>query len=274
MASAPYELKETLLKIEGVNVSYDLPILRDVNAEIKDIHRPGLSQGQVVALLGPSGMGKTTLFRIIAGLNEPDSGIVTIGPEGKPVKRGTVGVVAQNYPLFRHRSVLGNLTVAGKQSGLSAGESLDKANEMLKRFGLEGHGRKYPSQLSGGQKQRAAIAQQFMCSDHLLLMDEPFSGLDLNAVSRVAAFITEVACADETNTIIVVTHDISAAIEVSDTLWILGREKDARGEPIPGAKILHNYNLIERNLAWHEDVTNMPEYHDLVREIRELFPKL
>src|SRR5690242_1766064 len=115
-------------------------------------------------------MGKTSLFRILAGLDAPDTGTVVLEKECKPVERGMVGVVAQNYPLFAHRTVLGNLTVAGRRSGLSGGGAKERAKELLKRFGLEEHAGKYPAQLSGGQRQRLAIIQQFMCSEHFLLM--------------------------------------------------------------------------------------------------------
>jgi polar amino acid transport system ATP-binding protein/sulfate transport system ATP-binding protein len=271
----PYALGETLLKIEDVSLTLGgKPILRDVNVEIKDITRPGKVQGQVVGLLGPSGVGKTSLFRILAGLSYPDTGVVRIGPEGTPVHRGMVGVVAQNYPLFAHRRILSNLLVAGKQAGLSNTASNEKAAGLLKRFGLEDQAQKYPSQLSGGQKQRASIAQQFMCSDHFLLMDEPFSGLDLIAIQNVCKFICEMSEADELSTFIVVTHDIAAAIEVADTIWLMGRDRDAAGNIIPGAKIKATYNLIERGLAWRDNVTTTPEYIELLKEIRDIFPTL
>src|SRR5438552_14650915 len=102
-------------------------ILRDLSMEVKDIVRPGHTQGQVVGLLGPSGMGKTRLFRILAGLDAPDTGRVLVGPEGKPVERGTVGVVFQDYPLFPNRRVLGNLAVAGHQAGLHGAASRTKS---------------------------------------------------------------------------------------------------------------------------------------------------
>src|ERR1700729_754486 len=115
MADAlPYELHEPVLTIDKVCLSYDgVPILKDVSAQIKKIVRPDKKQGQVVGLLGPSGVGKTTLFCILAGLIKPDSGEVLVG-DGQPLKRGSVGVVAQNYPLFSHRTVLGNLLVGGR----------------------------------------------------------------------------------------------------------------------------------------------------------------
>ena len=81
--------------------------------------------------------------------------------------------------------------------------------------------------------QRVAIAQQFMCSEHFLLLDEPFSGLDPMAIDRVAELLNEVACMHELNTIVVVTHDIGAALEVSDTIWLMGRDRDAEGKKEP-----------------------------------------
>jgi len=275
MSPLPYELRETILKLEGVSRTLGgKVILRDVNLEVRNIVRPGMSQGQVVGLLGPSGIGKTTLFRILAGLDAPDSGCVLLGQAAKPVERGMVGVVAQRYPLFPHRTVLGNLAVAGRQAGLSGKASEEKSRELLKRFGLEEHERKYPVQLSGGQRQRAAIAQQFMCSEHFLLMDEPFSGLDPVAVERVSSFISEMAAADELSTFIVVTHDIAAAMEVSDTIWLLGRDRDAQGQIIPGARVQATYNLIERGLAWRDGITTTPEFLETLGEIRSVFPRL
>ncbi|MGV3617785.1 MAG: ABC transporter ATP-binding protein [Fimbriimonas sp.] len=270
-----YEVHETLLKVTGVNVALGgKQILRDLNMEIKNLHRPGKTQGQVVALLGPSGIGKTTLFRVLAGLDKPDTGEVLVTKDLVPVRRGMVGVVAQHYPLFQHRTVLGNLVVAGRQAGMDKAEATKRAKDLLTHFHLDGSDAKYPSQLSGGMRQRVSIAQQFMCSEHFLLMDEPFSGLDLVAIERVTQFIDEIAASDELKTFVIVTHDVTAAIEVADQILLLGRDRDEKGEIIPGARVMGSYNLIERNLAWRHGITSTPEYAELVREIREVFPKL
>jgi polar amino acid transport system ATP-binding protein/sulfate transport system ATP-binding protein len=270
-----YEYGATILKVEGVNLKLgDNVILRDVNLEIRDIRRPGNTVGQVVALLGPSGIGKTRLFRILAGLDQPDSGRVLIGEKGTPVERGMVGVVAQHYPLFAHRTVLGNLLVAGRQAGVPAGECSRRAHDFLQRFKMLDRAGHYPAQLSGGQRQRAAIAQQFMCSEHFLLLDEPFSGLDPVAVERVSELIQEVAHADELNTIIVVTHDIVAALAVADTVWLLGRDHDEQGQIVPGARLQGSYNLMDRGLAWRKGVETTPEFLTLMAEIRGRFASL
>ena len=273
--SYEYEVKEQILKIDRVNLKLGgKQILRDVNADVRNIHRDTVQQGQVIGLLGPSGMGKTQLFRILSGLNMPDSGTVYVTEKMVPVKAGMVGVVAQNYPLFNHRTIMSNLIVAGKQAGMNGSEAEKRSNELLARFGLEGNEEKYPAQLSGGQRQRAAIAQQFMCSEHFLLMDEPFSGLDPLALGEMCAFIGEMAQTDELKTFVVVTHDIDSAVSVCDCLWLLGRDRDANGQPIPGAKIQHVIDLAARGLAWRENIREITGFQATVNEVRQLFKTL
>ncbi len=273
--SYEYEVKEQILKIDRVNLSLGgKQILRDVNAEVRNIHRDSMQQGQVIGLLGPSGMGKTQLFRILSGLNMPDSGTVYVTEKMVPVHAGMVGVVAQNYPLFNHRTIMSNLIVAGKQAGMNAGGAEKRGKELIARFGLEGSEEKYPAQLSGGQRQRAAIAQQFMCSEHFLLMDEPFSGLDPLALGEMCAFIGEMSQTDELKTFVVVTHDIDSAVSVCDSLWLLGRDRDEHGDPIPGAKIQHVIDLAARGLAWRENIREITGFQATVNEVRQLFKTL
>src|SRR5947207_15702404 len=236
--AAPCTYGKTLLKVEDVCLEYDgRPILKHVSAEIKDIIRPDCTQGQVVGFLGPSGIGKTQLFRIIAGLNQPTSGQVLVNSTLTPVKAGMVGVVAQNYPLFENRTIFSNLILAAKQIEKNSDAAHEKVLKYLKRLDMIECSQLYPAQISGGQRQRIAIAQQLLCSEHFLLMDEPFSGLDLVMEAKVCELINEIACLDELNTIIVVTHDVTAAATVADHLWLMGRDRAASGTTIPGAAI-------------------------------------
>ena len=266
---------DTLLKVDHVNLSYDdKVILRDVNAEIRDIVRDGCTQGQVVGFLGPSGIGKTQLFRIIAGLNQPSSGQVLVNSTLTPVKAGMVGVVAQNYPLFENRTIFSNLMLAAKQTEKNTGAAHEKVLKYLKRLDMLECSPLYPSQISGGQRQRIAIVQQLLCSEHFLLMDEPFSGLDLVMEAKVCELINEIACLDELNTIIVVTHDVTAAATVADHLWLMGRDREAGGNIIPGARIQETYDLIDRDLCWHPGITNSAAFLEFVREVKERFQTL
>ncbi|HEY5944451.1 MAG TPA: ATP-binding cassette domain-containing protein [Kofleriaceae bacterium] len=259
-----HELHETLLRVDGVHVDFaGAPVLRDISAEIKNVVRPGMTQGQVVGILGPSGAGKTTLFRVLAGLMQPSTGRVLLTERQCPVRAGMVGVVHQTYPLFEHRTVLGNLLARSGSDGAA------KARELLARFGLRDRADAWPAELSGGERQRVAILQQLMCGHTYLLMDEPFSGLDPRNKAKACELIADVSTLDERTTIIVVTHDIREAIKISDTLWLLGREPGA-----PGSRIVETYNLIERELAWSPGVEHTPQFAVLARELEMRFATL
>jgi polar amino acid transport system ATP-binding protein/sulfate transport system ATP-binding protein len=270
-----YSFGESLLKVENVNLSFgDKVVLKNVNAEIKNIITPGKPTGQIVGFLGPSGIGKTQLFRIIAGLNRPTSGKVSIKGSDKEVSPGEVGVVAQNYPLFEHRTVLSNLMLSAMQNEKNSKAAKEKVLEYLNEFDLADRAHNYPAQLSGGQRQRCAIIQQALCSEHFLLMDEPFSGLDMLMLEKTCQLLSKLANKDDLNTIIVVTHDIAAAASVSDHLWLMGRDKDEHGNKVSGARIVKEYNLIDRGLAWNPEISRTPRFSDFVREIKEEFKNL
>jgi ABC-type nitrate/sulfonate/bicarbonate transport system ATPase subunit len=283
-AYMPYEKNGPLLSVEGVSLNYGKkPVLRDVNVKIRKMIRSDMPTGRVIAFLGPSGIGKTQLLRILAGLQTPTEGNVYLNTHRTIVRPGLIGLVMQHYPLYRNRTVLGNLIIAAKQSGVTAKEAETKAKDMLVRFGLLDKAEMYPVQLSGGQRQRVAVAQQLLCSDHYLLMDEPTAGLDPLSKKAVGDLVQETANPTHKNgvdineegvTIIMVTHDIPTAVALSDTIWLMGRERDEAGNIIPGARIIDSYDLIECGLTWNPNVRKHPAYAPLVQELMDRFDTL
>ena len=261
-----FSKEERLLTIDNLNLSYgDKIILRDVNLHIDNITRPGMTQGQVVALLGLSGSGKTQLFRCIAGMQKPTSGMVRLMDHKTDVAAGEVGVVQQSYPLFNHRTVWSNLMLAthGKPGGK------EEAERLLNHFGLPDKKSAYPLELSGGQRQRIAIIQQLLCSSHFLLMDEPFSGLDVVAKSRVFDTIHKVSTAHEVNTVIYTTHDLEAAVALADEIWVIGKEPDK-----VGSTVIKRLDLAAMGLAWTPEIEKHPLFFQTVLELKDTFKSL
>lgn len=260
---------DVVLRVKDIRLDLGRPILGGVSFDVRNRTRPGVQTGQIIGILGPSGVGKTKLLRIIAGLDRPDHGSVTSSCLGLSV--GQVRYVFQAYPMLPHRTVRGNLEVAARGAGLRRGAARDRAQELLSLFELERVAGLYPRQVSGGQRQRAAIAQQLACPQKLLLLDEPFSGLDMVAAQEVAGLLASVVNQHDHNTILLVTHELRAALAVSDTLHLLGRDRDSRGDPVDGARIQSTYDLVERGLAWHPKVSEQPAFRDLEREIGDRF---
>jgi polar amino acid transport system ATP-binding protein/sulfate transport system ATP-binding protein len=273
MTDYEYKIAGRLITIDDVCLKFgDTIVLNHVEGKVDDIIRPGMAQGQVIGILGPSGIGKTQLSKILAGLQKPTSGRVLIhNKHVQEVEAGLVGMVAQNYPLFRHRTVMGNLLIAATKAGLSAKDAKAKATEYLATFDLSSRADVYPCQLSGGQRQRVAIIQQILCSEHYLVMDEPFTGLDPVKKDQVCELINKVATMHEENTVFIVAHDLNAVASIADTLWLVGRDRDPEGKIIQGAKIQAVYDLIERGLAWRPNIACTPQFAEFVAEVKQRF---
>ena len=182
-----------------------------------------------LALIGPSGGGKSTLLRMIAGLIAPDSGTITL--DGKPIgtdeislrtHRQQLGVVFQSYNLFPHLSALTNITLPlEKVHGLASNAAEELARETLKRFALADHADKKPAELSGGQKQRVAIARAIAIKPRVLLFDEPTSALDPEMTAEVLDVIEELK--DENRDFLLVTHEMGFARHVADRVAFLAK---------------------------------------------------
>jgi ABC-type nitrate/sulfonate/bicarbonate transport system ATPase subunit len=261
-----FQIKDTILKVENVNLAYSgRRILRDINFEIKDIVRPGITQGQIAALIGRSGIGKTQLFKILAGLNKPDSGSVKIDIDLHPIKVGEVGVVYQNYILFNHRTIFDNLKLGLDFSGTKHTDN-DKKNiitDYAQKFDLAEHLKKYPNQLSGGQKQRVSIIQQILTGNKFILLDEPFSGLDMLMVDKVMELLNKIALSHEYNTLIIVSHDVESTLAISDTAFILANQNGK-----DGATITEKIDLMDLGLAWDPGIRVKSAFRELITSIK------
>jgi ABC-type nitrate/sulfonate/bicarbonate transport system ATPase subunit len=258
-----YEKQETLIEADAVNLHYgDRVILRDINFQVKNIVRPGVKQGQVISLIGRSGIGKTQLFKILSGLSKPTSGKILL-QNNQPVKQGDMGVVFQNYYLFEWRTVYQSLELSLKKNKGFTGDPKAEINKYAAHFDLAEHLQKYPKQLSGGQRQRASIIQQMLHGSDYLLLDEPFSGLDILVLDRVVDLLLDVSLSDELKTLIIVSHDIGTAVAISDTVIVLGCE-----EGKPGATIKKEIDLMERGLAWQKNIRSDKAFLETLAEIK------
>ena len=262
-----YKVEDVLLKVENVSLSYDRLILRDIQLEICDVTRTGLVQGQVVSLVGRSGIGKTQLFRILSGLIQPDAGTVKIGKDQHPVKAGEVGIVPQNYILFNHRSIKENLKIglrnAVDKNKYSEKDKEDLIHDYANRFDLKDHLTKYPMELSGGQRQRVSIIQQILTGNEFILLDEPFSGLDNPMKDKVIELLLSISTLDELKTLVIISHDIESSLAISDTAFLLGNEPNKQG-----ATIIEKVDLMQLNFAWNPDVKKSKAFQDLVLELK------
>jgi sulfate/thiosulfate transport system ATP-binding protein len=181
--------------------------------------------GSLTALLGPSGSGKSTLLRTIAGLDQPDSGTVTINGRDVtrvPPQRRGIGFVFQHYAAFKHMNVRDNVAYGLKIRKRPKAEVKDKVDNLLEVVGLSGFQGRYPNQLSGGQRQRMALARALAVDPQVLLLDEPFGALDAKVREDLRAWLRRLH--DEVHvTTVLVTHDQAEALDVADRIAVMNK---------------------------------------------------
>jgi len=290
-----YKTENTLLCLNDVSVGYgDKMILKNVSLVEKNIIREGhASTGQTIAFIGRSGRGKSTLFKALTGLIKPSVGQVLLTDlstedkdDAKEVNEGDVGFVDQKYTLFRHKTVKQILDYAIRKNTSSKKEKIFKRimnsllrkdsastkeneeiiNRYLTEWGLKEHSHKYSCQLSGGQRQRTAILEQMLTSKHFMIFDEPFSGLDVGNIEKVKSSFEKIQNDNELNTIIFSTHDIKLAVELADSIYIVGFPEGNT----EFSTIIKNYDLKAMGLAWTEYGDG---HRQLVSDIKELLLK-
>lgn len=206
----------TKLHIKNLNKSFDgIKVLKDINFFIDD--------GEIVSLLGESGCGKSTTLKIIAGLIEPDSGDIILDEDSilsvQAEKRKTV-IVFQDHLLFPHLNIEDNIGFGLKMAGIKKGIRKNKVSEIVSLLKLQGLEKRYPKELSGGQRQRVALGRALAIEPKVLLLDEPFSSLDIRLREEMRELVLRVQKKLGITTILV-THDKEEALMMSDKIAVL-----------------------------------------------------
>lgn len=271
-----YTEQQKLLMLSDVSLGYekDKPILKHVNLTEFNIVREGVeSTGQIIAFIGRSGRGKSTLFKGLTGLLQPSEGNIYITnvngeniDDAKILTEGDVGFVDQKYTLFRHKTITQICEYALRKSKATKAEKEAQINEYLEDWGLLEHKNKYPCDLSGGQRQRTAIIEKMLTDKHFMILDEPFSGLDVGNIEKVKQNFQRISDADELNTIIFSTHDIRLAVELADSIYVIGFPEGVTDY----STVVGHYDLKKLGLAWEEYGDG---HRTLVSDIKELLLK-
>ncbi len=187
--------------------------------------------GEFVSVVGPTGCGKSTLLNVAAGLLAPSTGAVRVSGERLAGLNRKAGYLFQTEALLPWRTALDNVTAGLEFRGVEEGEARRKAEDWLQRVGLRGHGHRYPHQLSGGMRKRVALAQTLILDPEIILMDEPFSALDIQTRQLMENELLELWSANR-KSVVFITHDLEEAISLSDRVVVLsaGPESHPIGE--------------------------------------------
>ncbi len=232
------------LQVQDLHVVYrgrggeDVEAVRGVSFDILD--KPGI--GEIVVFLGPSGCGKSTILKAVAGLLPPTHGQVLIDGHSVGGPGRDRGMVFQQYTSFSWLTVEQNVEYGLRLRGVPQAQRREQARKILAAVGLEQFAGRYPKELSGGMKQRVAIARTLINQPKLLLMDEPFGALDPQTRWDMQGMLIDISHRED-NTILFVTHDVSEAVYLADTVYVLSKRP---------ASILHRIDtptFRERTLA-------------------------
>ena len=217
--------------LEVKNLSYSFgnnPILKNINIHV--------NENEMVAIVGSSGVGKSTLFNLIAGVLKKQTGEITIGGSNDYI--GKVAYMLQKDLLFEHKTIINNVILPLIIAKVNKKEALEEGNKILKQFNLDKYANKYPQQLSGGMRQRVALIRTYMFKRKIFLLDEAFSALDAITKKELHKWYLDLKKGFNLTTLLI-THDIEEAVFLSDRIYILGNKP---GEIIGEIKIEINPN--------------------------------
>ena len=201
------------IHISGLSHAFDeRAVVDNINLDV--------APGEFVSIVGPSGGGKTTVLKVLAGLLAPDEGTAEVDGVSTIDTFGLVAYMPQRDQLLPWRRALENAILGAQIRGRNRAESRVEAQALFARFGLEGHERSWPAQLSGGMRQRLALLRTFLSGFDTLLLDEPFSALDALTRRSMHTWLQDVWLADQ-RTVLMVTHDVEEALLLSDRVVVL-----------------------------------------------------
>ncbi len=225
-----------------------------------------IAEGEFVSVVGPTGCGKSTLLNVAAGLLRPSSGTVRVRGEPLAGINRRAGYMFQTEALMPWRSALGNVTAGLEFAGVDRGEARRRADDWLARVGLAGFGDRYPHQLSGGMRKRVSLAQMLILDPPILLMDEPFSALDIQTRQLMENELLELWSANR-KSVIFITHDLEEAISLSDRVVVLSAGPAAHpiGDfaiDLPRPRDVAEIRLTPRFIALHDRI-----WHSMKEEV-------
>ena len=237
---------KNILDIKNLSYSFGSnPILKDINIHV--------NENEMVAIVGSSGVGKSTLFNLIAGVLKKQVGKITIN--GSEDYIGKVAYMLQKDLLFEHKTIIDNVILPLIIGKVDKKEALEEGNKILKQFNLDKYANKYPQQLSGGMRQRVALIRTYMFKRNIFLLDEAFSALD--AITKKELHKWYLDLKKEFNlTTLLITHDIEEAVFLSDRIYILGNKP---GEIIGEIEIEINPNedIDVQRLFYKKEILNI-----------------
>ena len=237
---------KNILDIKNLSYSFgNNPILKDINIHV--------NENEMVAIVGSSGVGKSTLFNLIAGVLKKQVGEITINGSNDYI--GKVAYMLQKDLLFEHKTIINNVILPLIIAKVDKKEALEEGNKILKQFNLDKYANKYPQQLSGGMRQRVALIRTYMFKRKIFLLDEAFSALD--AITKKELHKWYLDLKKEFNlTTLLITHDIEEAVFLSDRIYILGNKP---GEIIGEIKIEINPNkdIDVQRLIYKKEILNI-----------------